>query len=61
MYHNICGRRSVMHRWHRAYLAVAAILTGVVILLYLLLPSQVWWFLFALGMIGLGLWMLRCC
>lgn len=42
-------------------LALAAILMGVVILLSLVLPSQVWWFLLALGLIGLGLWLLRCC
>ncbi len=51
----------MLRRGRRGYLAVAAIMTGVVIMLYLLLPSQVWWFLFAVGMIGLGLWMLRCC
>lgn len=50
-----------MRRGRYGILAMAVILTGVGILLFLLLPSQVWWFLFALGMIGLGLWMLRCC
>ena len=49
-----------MRRGHRPFLALAAILIGVIIVLYLLLPSQVWWFLLALGLIALGLWMLRC-
>lgn len=50
-----------MHRGRRPFLALAAIGIGLVIVLYLLLPSQVWWFLFAAGLIAFGLWMLRCC
>ena len=50
-----------MRRGRRPVFAFAAILVGLIIVLYLILPSQVWWFLFALGLIAFGLWMLRCC
>ncbi|MBQ6403928.1 MAG: hypothetical protein IJI27_08485 [Oscillospiraceae bacterium] len=50
-----------MRRRRLGFLPLAVIAAGTVILLYLLLPSQVWWFLLALGLIWFGLWMLRCC
>ena len=49
-----------MRRGRRSFLALGVILAGLVIMLYLLLPSQVWWFLFAACLVALGLWMLRC-
>ncbi len=50
-----------MRRGRRPLGACAAIAVGTVILLYVLLPGPVWWVLFALGMIAVGLWLLRCC
>ena len=39
----------------------AAIGGGVFILLALVLPAEFWWFFLAAGLIGLGVWVLRCC
>jgi hypothetical protein len=39
----------------------AAIGAGLVILLALVLPAEFWWFFLAAGLIGLGIWYLRCC
>lgn len=49
-----------MRKGRRCILALAAIVAGCVILLALVLPGQVWWFLLAAGLIGLGIWMMRC-
>ncbi len=38
----------------------AAIGAGLVIILALILPAEVWWFLFAVALIAFGLWYLRC-
>ena len=40
---------------------LAAIGLGLIILLALILPSEFWWFFLAAGLIGLGIWCLRCC
>lgn len=39
----------------------AAIMAGCVIILVLILPSQVWWFLLAAALICFGLWYIRRC
>jgi hypothetical protein len=39
----------------------AAIGAGLFILLALVLPAEFWWFFLAAGLIGLGIWYLRCC
>lgn len=49
-----------MRRGRHGILALAAIVMGTIILLALVLPGQVWWFLLAASLIGLGIWMLRC-
>ncbi len=33
---------------------------GVVILMALVLPAAFWWFLLGAGLIGFGIWTLRC-
>ena len=40
---------------------LAAIIVGCIIILALVLPSQVWWFLLAAALICLGLWYIRRC
>lgn len=49
-----------MRKGRRTVSALAAITAGIVILLALVLPGQVWWFLLAAGLIALGIWLLRC-
>ena len=39
---------------------VVAIVAGLVIILALFLPAEVWWFLFASVLIVFGIWVLRC-
>ena len=38
-----------------------AIAAGVIIILALVLTTSFWWFLFAAGIIAVGIWYLRCC
>lgn len=38
-----------------------AVVAGVIIVLALLLPPAFWWMVLAVGLIGLGLWYLKCC
>lgn len=38
-----------------------AIVSGLVIVLSLVLPVEFWWFIFAAGLIGVGVWYIRCC
>ena len=40
--------------------ALLEILLGCIILLALVLPATVWWFLLGAGLVGGGLWLLRC-
>lgn len=49
-----------LHNGRRSILAVIAILTGVIIILSLVLPSQFWWFVLAAGLIAFGVWLNRC-
>lgn len=38
-----------------------AIITGVVIFLALILPTEFWWFILAVVLIGAGIWFIRSC
>lgn len=38
-----------------------AIITGIVIILALILPSSFWWFMLAVALIAAGIWYMRCC
>ena len=38
-----------------------AMIAGVVIVLALILPGEVWWFLLAAALIGFGIWYIRSC
>ena len=38
-----------------------AISAGLIIILSLVLPKSVWWFILAAALIGGGFWLLRCC
>ena len=38
-----------------------AIITGVVIFLALILPTEFWWFILAVILIAAGIWFLRSC
>ncbi len=49
-------------RWGRRFLwGCIAIGMGIFILLALLLPAGFWWFLLGAGLIGIGIWYIRCC
>ncbi len=50
-----------MRRGRSGLLGCAAIGLGVLILLAVVLPSEFWWFFLAAGLIGAGIWLLRCC
>ena len=50
-----------MRRGRCGLLGFAAVGIGVLILLALVLPSEFWWFFLAAGLIGAGIWFLRCC
>ena len=50
-----------MRRGRRCLWGLAAIILGLVISLALVLPSSFWWFALAAGLIGYGLWYIRCC
>lgn len=43
-----------------AIFAVIAILSGIIIILSLILPTQFWWFILAAALIWLGVWLCRC-
>ena len=38
-----------------------AIIKGVVIFLALILPTEFWWFILAVVLIGAGIWFIRSC
>ena len=50
-----------MRRGRCGLWGLAAIGLGLIIVLALILPSEFWWFFLAAGLIGLGIWCLRCC
>ena len=50
-----------MRRGRRCLWGLVAIILGLVILLALVLPPGFWWFALAAGLIGFGLWYMRCC
>ncbi|MBR5094275.1 MAG: hypothetical protein IK095_04200 [Oscillospiraceae bacterium] len=50
-----------MRRGRCGLWGIAAIGAGIFILMALVLPSQFWWGFLALGLIGVGVWYLRCC
>ena len=50
-----------MRRGRCSRLGLLAVAGGLLILLALVLPAEFWWFFLAAGLIGLGIWMLRCC
>lgn len=50
-----------MRRGRRCKWGLIAVVIGLIILLYLVLPSSFWWFALAVGLIGFGLWYMRCC
>lgn len=58
-YHSAGG--VFMRRGRRCLWGLVAIILGLVILLSLVLPSSFWWFALAAGLIGFGLWYIRCC
>ena len=55
------GGRFAVRRGRCGLWGLAAIGLGLIILLALILPSEFWWFFLAAGLIGLGIWCLRCC
>ena len=50
-----------MRRGRRRLWGLVAIMMGLLILLSLVLPPSFWWFTLAVGLIGFGLWYIRCC
>lgn len=50
-----------MRRGRSLILGFGAIGLGLAIVLAVILPSNFWWLFLAAGLIGLGVWMLRCC
>jgi len=56
-----CGGRFAVRRGRCGLWGFAAIGAGLFILLALVLPAEFWWFFLAAGLIGLGIWYLRCC
>jgi len=50
-----------MRRGRHCLLGFVSILIGLIIILSLVLPSGFWWFALAAGLIGFGLWYVRCC
>ena len=45
----------------RGAVGCGAVIAGVVIVLALILPGEVWWFLLAAALIGFGIWYIRSC
>lgn len=50
-----------MRKGRRCVGAVIAISLGLFILMGVLLPGVFWWLLLSGALIGLGIWLLRCC
>lgn len=50
-----------MRRGNRTVWAITSIAMGLLILLGVLLPGIFWWLLLAAGLLGFGIWLLRCC
>lgn len=50
-----------MRRGRRCYMAITVLSLGLVILFSVLLPGVFWWLLLSGVLIGLGVWLLRCC
>ncbi len=50
-----------MRRGRRCLWGLIAVLSGLIIILSLVLPSSFWWFALAVGLIGFGFWTMRCC
>lgn len=50
-----------MRRRRPRFWALTAIALGLIIMLAVLLPGEFWWLLLAAALVGLGIWMLRCC
>ena len=42
------------------FFALIAIVSGTIIILSLILPTQFWWFMLAAALICLGAWLFRC-
>lgn len=42
-------------------LAILAVAMGTLILMVKILPASFWWFMIAVGLISLGIWLLRAC
>ena len=49
-----------MHKGPFSLFATIAIVSGIIIILVLILPTQFWWFILAAGLICLGIWIRRC-
>ncbi|MBP3484475.1 MAG: hypothetical protein J6K00_05215 [Oscillospiraceae bacterium] len=49
-----------MHKGPFSLFATIAIVSGIIIILALILPTQFWWFILAAGLICLGIWIRRC-
>jgi hypothetical protein len=50
-----------MCRRRRGPWGFAIVFLGIIIILALILPSDVWWFLLAVGLICIGVWLIRRC
>ena len=49
-----------MHKGPFSLFATIAIVSGIIIILALILPTQFWWFILAAGLICFGIWIRRC-
>jgi hypothetical protein len=64
MYHSIFYAGGVFLRRCRNkgnLFGAAAIITGIMILLAMILPAGFWWFALAIALICLGIWLLKSC
>ena len=43
----------------RGAVGCGTVIAGVAIILALILPGEVWWFLLAAALIGFGIWLIR--
>ena len=50
-----------MHKGRNNIWGFVAIITGVVIFLALILPTEFWWFILSFVLIGAGIWFIRSC
>ncbi len=57
--HNAGG--GFLRRGRHCLWGLVAIIMGLIIILTLVLPSAFWWYALAAGLIGFGLWYIRCC